>query len=1078
MKRFILILLLKICCVVLYSVDFNTAEVTIQFTRYDINNGLSDNTIHCITQDSRGFMWFGTSDGLNMYDGYSFKYYKNNPKNINSIGNSTIRSLLEDRNKNYLWVGTQGGGLSKIDLVTDTIVNYTHNKNDSNSLSGNRIMSIAQDNQGRLWLGTEKNGVTLFDPLTNSFTRYKLKGDNNTSSFDINITSIYIDHTGTVFFCAGPYLVEYLPETDSFKKHNLNVYPTSIIEVSNGSLLVGGHDGLIYNFNKDTGEYYPWKEDHFTKGRAVMNISEDYNNNLWIITSGDGLYKYDSVKDEFYNYRNNKSVPYSISGNNLFSVYTSDEGIIWLGTRGAGLNKFVISQEKFGHYSVNPGNPNSLRKDIVFALEEDLSGDLWIGHEKGQVSRFNRKTGNFTHYDLQIVGRSVAFVHAIYADPDGTVWAGGWGLGVHRYNPKTDKFELVYTRNEENFKDPDSISTYDILALYRDSHNQFWIGVGYAAQNRIDLNTGKIYKYEKNPEDPYTFSDNEVTKIYEDSKGELWFTTFSNGINRYDRKNDRFISYKNNESPNSLSNNTVYIVREDNNGDMWFGTHMGLCKFNRETETFKRYTEDDGLLHNVIYGLEIDANNNIWMSGGKGLCKFNPKDNTFEFYNSSNGLQSNLFRWSVSGKTKAGELMFGGVNGFNIFNPEDIERNSYVPKTIITDLKLFNKSVSVSKDSRLDKNINDMDKLTFTHLDDVISFEFTSLSYTSSDRNRYRYKLSGFEDEWNYVDSSRRFATYTTLPAGDYTFMVQGSNNDGLWDNKGSNIDVYILPPFWETWWFFCLISIGIITIILIIFLQIINRLKAEKETSLLEQKMDLAKKIQTALLPDDNLHEDFDVSSIMIPADEVGGDYYDYCYDRNKDLWIAIGDVAGHGITAGLVMMMAQTAHYDSINMTKKPEPNQVISDINKTLYHNVSTRLKNTSFMSFLTMKYEGEGKFKFAGQHLDILIYRKSIDKIEAIETSGVFLNMIENIDDFENKTFQLDIGDTMLLYTDGAIEVFNENNEIMDITNLKKAFLKHSKEDVKELKESLYREIIDWGGDEIEDDITLLVIRREK
>ncbi|MCP2597399.1 ATP-binding protein, partial [Candidatus Aminicenantes bacterium AC-335-G13] len=774
--------------------------------------GLSQNTGNCIIQDHKGFMWFGTEDGLNKYDGYKFTIYRHDPKNPDSISNSYITAMYEDRD-GVLWIGTAGGGLNKFDREKEKFIYYMHDEKNPLSLSNNFVLSIYEDSSGNLWIGTER-GLNKFDRKNEKFIHFLHDKNNPYSISDNRIFCIYEDRMGNLWIGTQNGLNKFLPDQEKFISYYhdpKNPYSLSnnvvraIFEDKKGNLWIGTDYGLN-KFDRKNNKFIhyvnnpenPWS----ISNDLIRVIYEDRDGNLWIGTYGGGLNLFDRKNEKFYTYLYTPGIPFRFRGSYIFTIYEDDTGLLWIGTYGGGIIK-LNKKIKFLHYSHEPDNPNSLNSNMVFSIYEDRSGILWIGTYGGGLNKFDRKKGKFTHYmhdPKNPYSLSNNNVRCITEDNEGNLWIGTY-KGLNKFDRKKEKF-VIYKVDPNN---PNSLSSNYIRALLVDREGNLWIGT-YGGLHKFDKRKKKIIRYKNNPNDPYSISDNRVFSIYEDKDGNLWIGTLK-GLNKFDKEREKFTVYKHDsKNPESLSNNFVLCIYEDRSGILWVGTYGGgLNKFDRKKETFTHYTTDSGLPNNVVYGILEDEEGNLWLSTNNGLSKFNPKTETFRNYDISDGLQGNEFNSGAYFKSKSGEMFFGGINGFNSFYPSEVKNDPYMPEIVITDFRLFNKSLSIGEKFKnhiiLEKSITETKEIILPYNANNFTIEFSALHFVNPHKNQYAYKLEGIDKDWNYV-GNRNFATYTNLHPGEYVFKIIASNCDGIWNNKGMSLKLRILPPFWMTWWF------------------------------------------------------------------------------------------------------------------------------------------------------------------------------------------------------------------------------------------------------------------------------------
>ncbi len=814
------------------------------------DRGLSQNTIHCIIQDSKGFMWFATEDGLDKFDGYNFTVYKNNPSDKYSISDNFIWTIYEDKS-GTIWVGTNSGGLCKFDRETDKFINYRHNQNNSNSLSNNNVRAIYEDKEETLWIGTEGGGLNEFDKKNNKFICFKNKpGDINSLSNNV-VLSIYEDREGALWIGGDGGINKFdrkLKQFVSYQHSTSNPFTLSnnvvlsMYEDLHEKFWIGTLSGLNL-FDRKTGKCnrYFSNTDILSNldNNRINSMLEDNTGTLWVATGG-GLYQFNREKKKFISFSQTETHSATLSNNNILSIYKDNSGLIWIGTGEGGIFKFDREKMKFKHYRYDPTNINSLSYNTVRSIFQDKSGILWIGTLGGGLNRLDRKTKTYTHYfynSKNPYSLSNNSVSSIYRDRAGTLWIGTWGGGLNKVVSSNSNSEIEFKRYIHNASDPFSISNNIVQSIYEDSKGRLWIGTGIGL-DIFDRKSEKFYSYINNPQDPTSISENQVQScIREDKNRTLWVGTW-NGLNKIDLSTVpekppynkiTFVRFNHlADDQYSLSDNRVISVCQDNSGNLWFGTYGGginelsvdqqnVADVNKAK--FVNYSMKDGLVSNIIYGILQDDNGNLWVSTDNGISKFNPKTGYFRNYYQSDGLQGNQFFWGASFKGYDGELFFGGTNGVDAFFPSTLKENKHVPPIVITDFQIFNKPVLIASDgSPLKKSITETKEITLSYSQNVFSFEFAALDFTAPGKNQYAYMMEGFDKNW-VQSGSRRYVTYTNLDPGEYVFKVKGSNNDGIWNEKGASIKIIILPPFWKAWWFIILAIIvvgGFIAFIII----------------------------------------------------------------------------------------------------------------------------------------------------------------------------------------------------------------------------------------------------------------------
>jgi two-component system sensor histidine kinase ChiS len=838
-KNWIITNQVKLALIILLMASALYGQVeNIRFDHISIKEGLSQVSVNCILQDKKGFMWFGTQDGLNRYNGYDFVIYRHNPDDKTTISDNFVWSIFEDQD-GMIWIGTFGKGLDKFDPASGI---FTHNEHDaatSNSLSNNDVRCILEDKYRILWIGTHGGGLNKFDRKTNGFVHYTT--DHNKLSNN-NVTSIFEDRSGVLWIGTyGGGLNRFDRNTGEFihykniPKNNQSLSGNkvmSIFEDRTGTLWVGTEENGLNKFDKKTGYFECYKtENRKLKHDDVRVIYEDRRGALWIGTSG-GLNKLDGQTGKFIPYTKGKS-PNSLSNDDIRCIYEDPFGVFWVGTRRAGINKFYQKGGQFILYTNDASNKNSLSHNTVMSIYYDETDDiLWIGTFGGGLNKLDRSSGRFTHYmheKANTKNLSHNEVRAIHKDRDGMLWVGTYGGGLNKFDTKTEKFEYYKNNNGKH----DSLSDNYLRVIHEDRNGVLWIGTENGGLNKmVDRKSGKFIRYTT---ENSNINDDLIYCIYEDRSGVLWFGTRSSGLTKLDNsENMQFKHYKHDDKiDSSISHNSILSIYEDKRGILWIGTDGGLNKFDRKKK-FTSFRIKNGLPNEVIYGILEDKEGNLWLSTNKGISKFNPITGGFRNYDVEDGLQSNEFNAGAYFKNeKTGEMFFGGIEGFNTFSPEQIKDDLNPPSIVISDFFIANKPVKlqrVDKDSPLSKPVYATDSLTLSSRQNFFSFEFAALHYASPRKNRYQYKMEGWDNNWIGTDWENRRATYNNLPAGNYTFKVKGTNKDGIWNEDGTSIKVKILPPPWKTWWAYSLYILVVGAILFLICYVFYQRKKSVYE--------------------------------------------------------------------------------------------------------------------------------------------------------------------------------------------------------------------------------------------------------
>jgi len=801
-----LLLVILLMCSALYGQEDN-----IRFKRISIEQGLSEVSVNCILHDKKKFMWFGTQDGLNRYDGYEFKIFKNIPNKSETISDNFILALFED-DDGKIWIGTDNGGLSIFDPLKNNFSLYPLDI--ERELNHNGIRCIFKDHEKCLWIGTYGSGLYRIIRKFNckdSIMHYSMKNNENSINSDF-ITSICelrddLLAIGTrggglnIFNLTNNTFVHlrHLDNENSLCNNNINI----IYKDSSNYLWIGTDDGLdLYNYEKNLFIDYDKKEKQLIHNK-VKSIFEDQQKRLWIGTEV-GLNLLDRANSKFLYFKYDDADMHSLIHNDVLSIVEDDSGILWIGT-GGGISLYYPRTEQFKMYRKKADKSNSLIYNDIWAICEDRYGDFWIGTFGKGVDQYNRKDNKFKNYSTNDLTLNNNDVRAIFEDESGEIWIGTYGGGILKLDRKNKRFisfkDLINTNS--------MIDNY-VMCIHEDSERILWIGTYYGGLYEIDQNRKTVtnYYHKKNGKNKNeTLNHNIVRTIFKDSHGTIWIGT-NGGLNKFSRETKKFFSYHHNDlSPNSLSHNRVRCIHEDKNKTLWIGTlGGGLNKmFDSNAGVFKSYNEKDGLPNNIIYAIVEDDTGALWLSTNKGISKFDPKNDQFSNFDEDDGLQSNEFNAGAYYRNnKTGEIFFGGINGFNSFFPKDISADKYIPSVVITGFLISNKYVGPGNNdyiSLLKKPIVETKFIKLSYQNNFFSFEFAALHYASPMKNRYQYKMEGFDKEWIETDAKNRRATYTNLPAGDYVFKVKGSNKDGIWNKKETSIKIRILPPWWATWW-------------------------------------------------------------------------------------------------------------------------------------------------------------------------------------------------------------------------------------------------------------------------------------
>lgn len=776
----------------------------LHFRHVDNSDGLSQNSIQTMLKDSYGFVWLGTQDGLNRYDGSRFVIYKSGQKKTSLIS-SNIVSLCESSNGD-LYIGTAASGLSIYNRATQLFENYVNNRTQPSSISSNEVNRIFRDRSGALWVGTS-GGLNLFNRSSGKFKRYLNNPLDPASISGPFISSIFEDSNGNLWVGTLNGLNLLDKSTGKFKRFIHNPEDTGsisnnsvydILEDRNGNLWIGTGDGLNF-YNRASGKFSSFKSSG-PKDKNVLqcvtDIESGAGNTLWMIVNH-SLLLFDRGSGRFLKYEGFTFEGKPVSSSLMLSIYRDKIGQLWLGTK---TNGVYIYDEKLNYFkSYKTAIQNGIEENnSVRGIAEDKLHNLWVSTDGG-LDYFNRKTNRFIYYRFDendpasiSSNQTSAVIGSKFSNE---LWIGTRDKGLNRYDPATGIFHRY-----EAGAGARTINSNFIYALYEDRKGKIWIGTKNGGVNVFDKATQAFTKYLPGPA-PGSIKDSIIHAFCEDRAGNMWIGTCTNGINIYNPVTRKFTSL---DTANSkLTNNHIFSIYEDRKGIIWIGTmEGGLNRYNPVTKQFKAYTEKNGLVNNVVTYITSDKSGFIWLGTNQGIVRFDPLREQFKNYNTANGLQDLEFNVGAGLKSANGELLFGGVNGFNIIDPNNIAANNNVPPVVFTGFELFNKPVyAQTSGSPLKQNLLLTKEIELSHKQSVFTFEFAALDFTSPEKNVYAYMLEGFDPDWNYVGNQRK-ATYTNLAPGTYTFKVRAANGDGVWNQLGASINVIVKPPFWLTWWF------------------------------------------------------------------------------------------------------------------------------------------------------------------------------------------------------------------------------------------------------------------------------------
>jgi ligand-binding sensor domain-containing protein/signal transduction histidine kinase len=852
-----------------------TPKPRLAFEHISIEQGMSQSSAFAIVQDRQGFLWFATQNGLNRYDGYSFRNFPADPNNPKALANSWIRSLCLDAEAT-LWVGTTSGGIARFDSYTESFTTFLHKRGDSTSLSDNLVYAICKDSRGVLWVGTER-GLNRYDAKRGAFTRfYHNPRDTNSLAGD-RIRSIIEDSSGRLWIGTMDGLSCLDAERKQFVTYSTATTPgmksntvLCVCEDAKRNIWFGTQDTGLHLLNPITHTCRNFEanpNNPIALSNNQISALAFINGMLWVGTAGGGLNilnltTFNGKNAAFAVYQQNSYDPKSLSDMTVRSFCKDRQGIVWIGTRIGGVNKLDYStMNRFHLYQHDVLNPASLNSNSVYTICEALddgeniarspprsrSRSLWVGTLAGGISRLDPASGKctpYTHDPKNTRSISSNAIEHITQTSDGRLLISTWGDGLCTFDQTTRAFTPFTILNSVRFRRSEKFRVRHVWESKR--HNELWIAT-YEGVARINQRTQTAVFYQPS-EQPGSVSSYEVLYIYEDRSGEIWLGTVAKGFNRYNRATDNFTRFQNDTTSTTtalsksiaLSINNILMMGEDSKGNFWICTEIGINLFDRTTGRCRAFTQKDGLPNDYCYGFLEDAWGRLWISTNKGLSCFDPAANTFRNYDVSDGLPSNEFNHNAYCKTADGRMYFGTVNGLVGFHPDSLQQNTFIPPIALTGFSVFNKPAD-----GLPVSISEARELTVRYDQNVLTFQFTALNFSHPEKNQYKYRLEGFDKAWIEA-GSRREATYTNLDPGEYTFRVVGSNNDGVWNEQERAVRLIITPPWWRTWWAFSAYGIAFIGLA---FVSVFTLQREQRRELLQEQE-----RRETALLINKNV--------------------------------------------------------------------------------------------------------------------------------------------------------------------------------------------------------------------------------
>lgn len=857
--------LLLILCLSAYRTPAQTSSFF--FDQITVENGLSQSNASCILKDRRGYMWFGTQDGLNRYDGYQLITYKHYPFDSTSLPGDDIRTLCEDK-QGFLWVGTDNG-LSRFDPSSGKFRRFPELLEMGRRFSKFRIMSLTTDAYGTLWIAVNQ-GLFRLIPDGKNYRIVRYLVELKEADWQPSVNVLLRDGEQTIWVGTSKGLAR-LPVTDPaarpadtveflplLKSDTAWQLPSRSVWSLNrdafGTLWVGTRQGL-FRFNAATGRPVPMPpEASRLDSTAITSLLIDRSRILWVGTDGNGIYRFrivnvhpaqflDTIQPDLFSRKGLKSATI----NQIYEGSDPAEDVVWIGTYDAGVHLFSRSKNSFTHWPLHSSHEQSSLSSMVFAAQTDRTGSVWFGTYDGllRIDRLTRKSQRYRHRPGDPGSLAGNRINAIFEDRQGRLWV-GTEMGLDLYNPRSNNF--MHYKLGPN---PSVHSGREgVLSIYQDRAGNLWIGCGVSLR-RIDAQTGKETIYCYRAEQPGSMRAYMVASVREDRLGRIWVATWA-GLYCLDPTTGRMIHYTNKpKDPTSLLSNQVMCLHIDRRGAVWVGTNKGLSQLteNGGRSWFIHTTEKEGLPNSMIYSLLEDRIGRIWMSSNFGLACLSPVTGQIRRYNANDGLLANEFNMGAYHQSAAGEFFFGAIGTVVSFHPEKLVENRHRPRMVLTSFRSYERPVNV--DSLLEAR----GRVILTPSDNYFSLTFASLDYTNPQKNQYAYRLLGVHSDWIY-SNNRRYISFTDLPPGDYDLQIKGSTSDGHWNEAGMLVlPITVQPPIWRTWWFYAL---GIALIGLIAKLIYNYRVRKRVRHLLELERVALTENERVRKLAAQDLHDEF----------------------------------------------------------------------------------------------------------------------------------------------------------------------------------------------------------------------------
>ncbi len=1103
-----------------------------RINHYTVNQGLSQSVVYTTFQDSRGFIWIGTQDGLNRFDGYTFVKYLHNPNDTNSISDSWIYSITEDK-KGNLWIGTRRG-LNKFDFAKNSFTRYPHSPVDKNDPYRDNVYGCIAGNDGLIYTNTPPL-INAFNPKTGKYKHFRNSVGEN-PNVEEQTLPIIIDKNGAIWAGTTFGLTNFDPVTKEFTnyQHNPNDKNTindnsilSIYEDLQGQIWVGTGQGFNI-FDKGTNTFRNYSLSFKNNTVGIRTIVQDLKGKVWVGTQGNGIFRlsFDSNKKLIVETQISSGVEQNASQLNhstVNSLIIDRSHNLWIGTLN-GLDKTDLKDPRFKLYRKSKeANSVNLLDNVMASIYKHKNGDIWVGNWTAGLNIFNRETNKVTHYSSSLSGKNHIpnnSVHVIFEYKDNEIWIGTRN-GIYVY--KDGGFVSL-----NQFYKTNKLPTFEnnrVFSVVKERNNNVWVAT-QGGLYFIDMNNFRYECYTTDTHIDRRISDNLVYTLTFDCDSNLWIAT-KNGLDKYDRKINKISHILRDEKlANTLTDNYCVSLCYTSDSTLWIGTKSGINRLNIKTNKFTYYTEADGLASNLVYEIIQDDFGDMWFGTGKGLSQLRKNQNRIITYSEEDGLQGLEFNLRASHKSRDGEIFFGGMNGFNSFNPRELSDNKNIPSLEFTAFQKQNKNGNEKL------HITNNSKVVLNYSDFAFYVEFSALEFTSPNKNQYAYKFDGDNQGW-INNGNRRFLTFSNMTPGLYKLWIKGSNNDNVWNENGTFIIIKIRPPWYRSNLAYIIYAILIVTTIIFVVKyreralkeqkRILEERVEERTKEVVRQKSEIlnknheleeqnheimsqrdllsnqneriskqnkqikdsiqyASRIQSAILPSTSILNEYNIDHFLIfkPKDIVSGDFY-WFKQMGNHLLIAVADCTGHGVPGAFMSMLGNAFLNEIVAHNDITRASEVLDRLRELIISSLKQSgedavTRDGMDIAFCAINLETLS-IQFAGAHNSLFIIRNN----ELIELNAdrypVGLHH-KWLTPFTNHEFQLQQGDKLYLFTDGIFDQFGgESGCKFMYKNFKILLRETSQHPMPVQKDLIEAKLHEWMNSKFEqiDDITMLGIQ---